>query len=347
MNNIVIYEGDSYKNFYPFTINHATFEIRVGALTLLDLIKLNQSIENDTSIILIVRDSIKDIVADRYPEAIVNPNEIPDNSLKIQTSMYLQDNLFSFIGMKIIENEDKYLQSLFNKTDSLNISDKSCLVVGDNVIQISASARVRPGTILDSSNGMIIIDDNALVDIGCMIKGPAYIGKNSIINPGAKLKDVAIGPYCKIGGEVEHTTFHGYSNKQHDGYLGHSYVGEWVNLGANTNNSDLKNNYSSIKVDMGDEKIDVGMFAGCLIGDYTKTGISTMINTGTYIGIGCNLFGAGFQNKHIPNFSWGMDDDKTDFNKFIQTLEIVKRRRKQKVASSELELLKNIYKNKI
>ena len=101
-----------------------------------------------------------------------------------------------------------------------------------------------------------------MIEIGSLIKGPAYIGKNSIINPGAKLKNVTIGPYCKIGGEVEHTTFHGYSNKQHDGYLGHSYVGEWVNLGANTNNSDLKNNYSNISIDTGRKQLDAGMFAG-------------------------------------------------------------------------------------
>ena len=120
-----------------------------------------------------------------------------------------------------------------------------------------------------------------------------------------------------------------------------------VNLGANTNNSDLKNNYSDIRVNMGNKEINAGMFAGCLIGDYTKTGISTMINTGTYIGLGCNIFGSGFQHKHIPNFSWGMNDEKTDLYKFLQSLKIVKARRSQDITPAELKLLENIYKNKI
>ena len=326
MRDIVIYEGDSYKNFYPFTINHATFEIRTGNITLLDYFSPSQG-----KLILVVRDSIKHLVADRYPDAIVNPDKIPNDFGEIYLDQELDSpSLFSYVGFANIQLAT------------------GSIITGDGTDKlVSKSAKVSSSAILDSSGGSIIIDDNALVDIGALIKGPVYIGKNSIINPGAKLKDVVIGPYCKIGGEVEHTTFHGYSNKQHDGYIGHAYVGEWVNLGANTNNSDLKNNYSNIRVNMGNREIDVGMFGGCLIGDYTKTGISTMINTGTYIGIGCNLFGAGFQNKYVPNFSWGMDDDKTDFDKFIQTLKIVKGRRNQKVTSSELELLKNIYKNKI
>tara|TARA_Y100000588_G_scaffold384383_1_gene475546 strand:- start:577 stop:1539 length:963 start_codon:yes stop_codon:yes gene_type:complete len=320
MKNIAIYEGDSYKKFYPFTINHATFEIRTGSITMLD--DLCRRIKG--KLILVVRDSIKDLVTERYPDAAVNPDKIPDDFCEIYLDEELDNpSLFSYVGFA-----------------------KEVLEAGSSEL-VSKSAKVSSSAILDSSGGSIIIDDNALVDIGALIKGPVYIGKNSIINPGAKLKDVVIGPYCKIGGEVEHTTFHGYSNKQHDGYLGHTYVGEWVNLGANTNNSDLKNNYSNIRVNMGDREIDAGMFAGCLIGDYTKTGISTMINTGTYIGLGCNIFGAGFQNKYIPNFSWGMDGDKTDFDKFIQTLKIVKARRDKEITSAELELLKNIYENKI
>ena len=319
MKNIAIYEGDSYKKFYPFTINHATFEIRAGDITLLNYFSPNQG-----KLILVVRDHIKHVVAERYPDAIVNPDKIPNDFNEIYLDKELDDpSLFSYVG--------------FTQGQLRDLPDKL----------ISESAKISSSAILDTTGGSIVIDDNALVDIGALIKGPAYIGKNSIINPGAKLKDVAIGPYCKIGGEVEHTTFHGYSNKQHDGYLGHSYIGEWVNLGANTNNSDLKNNYSNIRVNMGDKEIDAGMFAGCLIGDYTKTGISTMINTGTYIGLGCNVFGAGFQNKHIPNFSWGMNDEKTDLYKFLETLKIVKARRNQEITPAELKLLKNSYKNKI
>ena len=334
MKNIAIYEGDSYKQFYPFTLNHGSFEIRIGSRTLLD-----SFIDSKVNLILIVRDSIKNVVAERYPEATINPGKVPNIFEKIYLDKEINNiSLFNYVGCH---------EQLLNYSYMNGVADPSAIMINKSNILISNSAKVFAGTILDASEGAIIIDDNALVDIGALVRGPIYIGKNSIINPGSKLTDVTIGPYCKIGGEVEHTTFHGYSNKQHDGYLGHSYIGEWVNLGANTNNSDLKNNYSNIRVNIGSEEIDAGMFAGCLIGDYTKTGISTMINTGTYIGLGCNVFGAGFQNKHIPNFSWGMNDEKTDFNKFIETLKIVKGRRSKGVTPSELKLIKNIYENKI
>jgi UDP-N-acetylglucosamine diphosphorylase/glucosamine-1-phosphate N-acetyltransferase len=335
---IVIFEDNTFEQFYPFTLNHSTFEIKKGANTLLE--SLTNNVE-ESSMVLIVRDSIEEIVRERYPEAIVNPSDIPNGCEEIHLSENLnKNNLFHFSGLP----QDWDGAPFFGKYGT---PEKSSIMINQSEIHISELARVSAGVILDASKGPIVIDDHALIDIGALIKGPVYIGKNSTINPGAKLKDVNIGAYCKIGGEVEHTTFHGFSNKQHDGYLGHSYIGEWVNLGANTNNSDLKNNYSDVKVNMGNKEINAGMFAGCLIGDYTKTGISTMINTGTYIGLGCNIFGSGFQHKHIPNFSWGMNDEKTDLYKFLQSLKIVKARRNQDITPAELKLLENIYKNKI
>ena len=335
MKNIVIYEGESYKRFYPFTINHATFEIREGWNSLLDCY-----IDENCELTLVVRNSIKDVVAERYPHAVVNPDKISNDSKKIYLDEKIDElSLFCFAGCEAASLPPSPTRI------GVGVPDKSSISINKSNIYISELAEVSAGVILDGSEGNIIIDDDALIDIGAIIKGPSYIGTSSIINPGAKLKNVTIGPCCKIGGEVEHTTFHGYSNKQHDGYLGHSYVGEWVNLGANTNNSDLKNNYSNIRINAGHEQIDVGMFAGCLIGDYSKTGISTMINTGTYIGLGCNVFGGGFQNKHIPNFSWGRDGEKTDFEKFIKTLKIVKERRDQVITPAEFELIKNIYNN--
>ena len=335
---ITIFEDNTFEDFYPFTLNHATFEIKEGQNTLLQSLT-NNAVES--SMVLIVRDSIENLVRERYPDALVNPTSIPNESEKIYLSKnFNKNNLFDFAGLP---KEWDGVAS-FERQPLL---DGDFITINQNEIHISELARVSKGAILDASQGPIVIDDNALIDIGALIKGPVYIGKSSIINPGAKLKNVNIGAYCKIGGEVEHTTFHGFSNKQHDGYLGHSYIGEWVNLGANTNNSDLKNNYSDIRFNMGNKEVSIGMFGGCLIGDYTKTGISTMINTGTYIGLGCNVFGAGFQKKYISNFSWGMDDQKVDFDKFLQTLKIVKSRRDRVVTSAELEFIENAYKNKI
>jgi len=326
-----IFEDNTFENFYPFTLNHASFEIRVGTKTLLNKFV---NLESDKKIILVVRDILKDVIEERYPFAIVNPEKIPRDYEEIHLGKELDEtSLFQFSGF----GNDAY------NIDSKSIPSESSAIINSDRINISESAKVCAGVILDASEGQIIIDDNSLLDIGALVKGPAYIGRNTIVNPGAKLHDVAIGPYCKVGGEIEHTTFQGFSNKQHDGYLGNSFIGEWVNLGANTNNSDLKNNYSRINVRIGNNNIDAGMFAGCLIGDYSKTGISTMINTGTYIGLGCNVFGAGFQNKYIPNFSWGANGDKTDYTKFMKTLKIVKSRRDRVITPAEAELLKLLH----
>ena len=156
--------------------------------------------------------------------------------------------------------------------------------------------------------------------------------------------NVSIGPVCKIGGEIEDVVIQGYTNKQHDGYLGHSFLGEWINLGANTTNSDLKNNYSNIRMKISKD-IEINtlkQFLGVCIGDYTRTGISTMLNSGTVTGLGANVFGSGFQAKYIESFQWGKDD-KTDFEKFIETCIKMKERRNLRLSKTEIKLLKNIY----
>ena len=359
------------ENLFPLTINHAAFEVRWGAFSMLD--RICNSINKDDSIILVVRDELKEIISERYSDFSVNPDYIPpsillpahfstiknglNNGKRLSNDMSLKDfNLFK----DKLHFEDLYLWDfIFDIKDILLRNDtkffdmkiggdfhESCIFLNQKNIHISDSAKISAGVILDASEGPIIIDENAFIDIGVMIKGNTYIGKNSKINPGAKLNgEISIGPYCKIGGEVEATIFHGYSNKQHDGYIGHSYIGEWVNLGANTNNSDLKNNYGKIKFDLGFKKIDTNeMFIGSMIGDFSKIAISTMLNTGTYIGMGANVFGSGFQNKLIQSFSWGKKEV-TDFKKFLSTLEVVKSRRDENISEKEKNLLRTLYNN--
>ena len=356
------------ENFYPFSLNHAVFEIRSGAFSHLD--RIQSSIGDKDKLILIVRDSIKDIISERYPDLIVNPDIIPPSIIiHLNTKICDIEGLIGEAGeikeeMSLADFRNKdwpsiketYLWDYFGNSNFMEIDKQkfsmkiegelhpSCIMINKSNIHISSSAKVSAGTILDATDGPIINDDYTFIDIGVLIKGDTYIGKDSIVNPGAKLRgDVSIGPCCKIGGEIECSTFHGYSNKQHDGYIGHSYIGEWVNLGANTNNSDLKNNYSNIRLKIEDREIDTGkMFVGCMIGDYTKTGISTMINTGTLIGLGANVFGGGFQDKSIPSFSWG-GEERTDLEKFLSTLKIVKDRRGKKLSNNEIDFITNFY----
>jgi len=367
----MIYTIFEYKpeNFAPFSINHATFELRSGAFSVVERIMHN--ITSDDKIILVVRDEIKGVVADRFPDLDINPETIPPSKLFCSCHNFVEDNFISNQELKIetsledfrdyiatINFQDSYLwSSLFETKNIMSNYDvnyfnmkidgechSSSIFLNEGDIHISKTARVSAGVILDAFEGPIIIDDGALIDVGAIIKGNTYIGKNSIINPGAKLRgEISIGPSCKIGGEVECSIFHGFSNKQHDGYIGHAYIGEWVNLGANTNNSDLKNNYSTIKFDMGNTMIDTKeTFIGSMVGDYAKTGISTMLNTGTYIGIGANIFGGDFQDKFIPSFSWGRDDI-TAIDKFLSTLEIVKNRRDRAISSSEKDLIVDLH----
>ncbi len=390
--NYIIFEDYLFANLYPFTINHASFELRSGALTNFERIQFLTN-END-KIYLIVRDDLCELTRERFPEFIVNPEIIPkgihlngatlwdvETIGKIELGRHYshQGNLIAMHAEKEIQLSEyadyikksiqvtldipavhfSYLWECIFALENTLIHDvehflhckggevhQSVIYDGIENVFIHENSKICAGVILDASNGPIIIDDNVKIDIGALIQGPVYIGKNSVINPGAKLRgNIAIGPTCKVGGEVEDVVIQGFSNKQHDGFLGHSYIGEWVNLGANTNNSDLKNNYSTIRINLTkDLQINtMQQFLGVLIGDYSKSGISTMFNTGTVVGVGANIFGSGFQEKYIESFSWGSGETKTDFEKFTETSSKIKERRHCTLSNKEIQFLKNLY----
>ena len=175
-------------------------------------------------------------------------------------------------------------------------------------IFVEPGATIR-AAILNAEGGPIYIGRNATISEGSIVIGPFALGEGSTVNWGGKMRsNTTIGPFCKVGGEVGNSIFLGYSNKGHDGFLGNSVIGEWCNLGANVNNSNLKNDYSTVKLHSyaTGRLEDTGrIFCGLMMGDFTKAGISTMFNTGTVVGVSSNVFGGGFQPKHIPSFSWG------------------------------------------
>ena len=145
------------------------------------------------------------------------------------------------------------------------------------------------------------------------LEGPAFIGPDTTILGGV-LSEVSIGPVCKVRGEVECSLILGYTNKAHDGFLGHAYLGRWVNLGALTTNSDLKNNYGPVRVGGADGPVETGLMkVGCFLGDHVKTGIGTLLNTGTVVGAGSNLFGGEMPPTYVPPFSWGNGTKLTEF----------------------------------
>ncbi|MEZ0610730.1 putative sugar nucleotidyl transferase [Fibrella sp. WM1] len=191
---------------------------------------------------------------------------------------------------------------------SAPLTDPYTRVYGAENLFIEEGATIR-AAVLNAEAGPIYIGRNATISEGTIMIGPFALCDNATVNWGGKMRNnTTIGPYCKVGGEVGNSVFFGYSNKGHDGFLGNSVVGEWCNLGANVNNSNLKNDYTNVKLHSyaTGQLEDTGrLFCGLMMGDYTKAGISTMFNTGTVVGVNVNVFGAGFQPKHVPSFSWG------------------------------------------
>lgn len=219
------------------------------------------------------------------------------------------------------------------------------VLLNESAIRVGAGSTIKPTAVLDAENGPIHIGKNATVGAHVSIAGPCYIGDGCTIRPGASISGSSIGPVCKVGGELEGSIIHAYSNKQHDGFLGHSYVGEWVNLGADTVNSDLKNTYGPIRVPINGTPVDSGeTFVGAFIGDHTKTGINVALPTGCVIGLACNIFATRQPPTFVPSFSWLSDDGilENEPAKALSVARIVAARRSRTLSAVEEALFISI-----
>jgi UDP-N-acetylglucosamine diphosphorylase/glucosamine-1-phosphate N-acetyltransferase len=216
----------------------------------------------------------------------------------------------------------------------------------DNIF-ISKNVKLKPGVVLDAEEGPIFIGENVLIYSNSEVQGPAFIGENSIIKMGSTIyHNTSIGKVSKVGGEIENSIIHSYSNKQHHGFLGNSYLGSWVNLGAGTTNSDLKNNYSTIKVRINDKLVDSGkQFVGLTMGDHSKSAINTSFNTGAIVGVSSNVFGGTFPPRYLPSFSWGGSEALTtyDLDRSIEAAERVMQRRNVILTDIDKELFKTVF----
>jgi UDP-N-acetylglucosamine diphosphorylase/glucosamine-1-phosphate N-acetyltransferase len=203
--------------------------------------------------------------------------------------------------------------------------DSSARILSDDNLYIAPGAEIGAGTVVDNRSGPVIIDRDAVIGPLSFIEGPCYIGRESHIYRGNIRAGCSFGPCCRIGGEVEASIFHSYSNKYHDGFMGHAYIGSWVNLGAMTTNSDLKNNYKNIAVTINGRTIDSGrMKIGSFIGDHSKTGIGTLINTGVSIGFSCNIYGGTLvTSREVLSFSWG-DERGYDIYRLDKAIEVAR-----------------------
>jgi len=204
-----------------------------------------------------------------------------------------------------------------------------CHLLGDGLVSLGSNVSVEPGSVFDVREGPIRLEDGVTVRSHTRLAGPAYVGQGSSILGGV-FSETSIGPVCRIRGEVECSVILGYTNKAHDGFLGHAYLGRWVNLGAFTTNSDLKNNYGRVRVGGRDGPLETGLMkVGCFLGDHVKTGIGTFLNTGTSIGLGSNVFGGAMPPSYVPPFSWGSGRDLTEYrlDKFLEVARAAMARR--------------------
>jgi UDP-N-acetylglucosamine diphosphorylase/glucosamine-1-phosphate N-acetyltransferase len=221
-------------------------------------------------------------------------------------------------------------------------------VIGDHPIFLEKGARVEDA-IFNTTEGPIYIGKDAEIMEGSMIRGPFALCEHAVVKMGTKIYGpTTVGPFSKVGGEVNNSVIFGYSNKAHDGFLGNSVIGEWCNLGANTNNSNLKNSYDEVKLWSYVQKtfVETGVqFCGLIMGDHSKTGISTMFNTGTVVGVNSNIFGPGFQRNFIPSFSWGGTSGFKiyDYKKAIKVAEAMFARRGKVFDDTEKDILINLY----
>lgn len=271
------------------------------------------------------------------------------------------DNLISYadvewLGLNKIESDSYRLINypsdliLYNE-DQLNY-DLNREMKGKKKLHIGKKCSIGKNVVFDTSAGRIYINDNTIIEPFTYIKGPVYIGENCTIRSGSQIYGpVRIGGSCKVSGEITCSILHWYVNKQHYGFLGHSYLCEWVNLGAGTTTSNLKNNYSKIVLNINDQKVNTNsIFLGSIIGDHTKTGIQTMLNTGTMVGISSNLYGAGYHNKKISSFSWEDASNNEvisyEIEKAISTARTSMGRRNVNMTEAYEKMLRHVYDRK-
>ncbi len=356
------YLGDAIKEKYPQAIvneipREADRVFLINGRLLFDIAQSNR-FEYDGNDVAYVNDGT--LVAAWISRA--NLNAFKDSLTKKVIA------LGDFGGMKRIEVSDvkliKYPWDLVHQNGSQITADFETLTNGkpailgkvyegthllnSSRIHIAKGASIKPGVVLDAEGGPIYISKNARIMPNAVIEGPAFIGENSVIKIAAKIyENTTIGETCKVGGEVEESIIHAYSNKQHEGFLGHAYLGEWVNIGADSNNSDLKNDYGNVKVYVDGKLVDTGsQFVGLTMSDHSKCGINSMFNTGTVVGVCCNVFGAGLPPKYVPAFSWGGASDEMVTYKIGKAIEVARRvmaRRKMNLSENVEKLFRKVF----
>lgn len=271
-----------------------------------------------------------------------------ENKIAIEKAVELEKDLkeiqypwdITALAAWAIEKDVALLKSA-QKWKPLSRTNKT---INANNIFIEKGAQVEH-CFINASAGPVYIGKNAVVMEGCMLRGPVAICDAAVVKMGTRLYGgTTIGPHCTAGGEIKNSVLFEYSNKAHDGYLGDSVIGAWCNLGAGTSNSNVKNSAGDVHVYTRNGLVNAGLKCGVLMGDYSRTAINTSINTGSVIGVCCNVFGAGLTPKYIPSFSWGADGvQRYQFDKALAHIDNWKALKKEQRSPAETSVLKHIF----
>lgn len=334
--NVILFDSNR-SNFYPLSYTRPISEFRIGILTIKEKwTHYYKNISTKTEDYLVSKYPIRKQKENLWIDASVLPSkELKTELDSLRNGEVLESNgkiiafknlNYSFknlnkINTSILVNSIENIWDIFSDNGreieadfklltkarkSQKISDTNTLI-GKHIF-VEKGAKISC-SILNAENGPIYIGKNIEIMEGAIIRGPFAMCENAVLKMGAKIYGpTTLGPHCKVGGEVNNSVFFGYSSKAHDGFLGNSVIGEWCNLGADTNNSNLKNSYAEVKLwnyEMERFKKTGLQFCGLIMGDHSKCGINTMFNTGTVIGVSANIFGSGFPRNFVPSFSWG------------------------------------------
>ena len=381
---LVFSDAQFWEDFLPLTFTRPVAEMRCGILTFSERW---QKLLETSEISYLTEDFLQEkfLKPEKKESLFIVPNFLPNENvlnqikdLKLGEALVYENELLAakvdmdnFSLNQIEKMTDIHEELLFFKqpTDLFSFNEKAIdfdfelLTKGRASQELSATngflgnaedlfieegATIEFST-LNTKTGKIYIGKNAEVMEGCNLRGPIALCEDSKFNLGAKIYGATtIGPHCKVGGEVNNIVIFGYSNKGHDGFVGNSVIGEWCNLGADTNSSNLKNNYASVKLWNYRTKrfVDTGLqFAGLIMGDHSKTAINTQLNTGTVVGVAANIFKSGFPPNLIENFSWGgmKGDEKFKLEKAYEVAEKAMARRKVPFTEVDRNILKYIY----
>ena len=383
--NVILFDDPTLrKALLPFTYTRPLSAIRVGILTIaekwekrlgtevsyktetylqkkypvvstLNNLLINGAVCPDELLVDTVK-SLPDgyyLVKDNFLIAARNPDDemTTQNTIEYESQLTVIDHPWRVFR----ENADQLKRDFKLITQgrkSFPITDKYTAVYGEENIFVEEGVTIL-AAVLNAESGPIYLGKNSIVQEGVVIRGSFALCENAQINMGAKLRgDTTVGPFSKVGGEISNSVFFGNSNKAHDGYLGNSVIGEWCNLGAGTNSSNLKNNYETVKLWSHAENSfkNTGLqFCGLMMGDHSKSGISTMFNTGTVVDVCANIFGGGLPPTYIPSFAWGGAHGFTIYKieKALETINKVMSRRNADFSEDDKDILLHLFKETV